>query len=58
MVGVYVLSGDRAAFRDVTTGRESESSVAIEAGLSGSEMLVADASALPLSNELRIRIRE
>jgi len=56
--GVFLIQGDRARFRPVTTGREQEGAVEIQEGLLGGEALVADASRLDLSDGQRIRIRE
>lgn len=56
--GVFLIQEDRAVFRPVTVGRQTETTAEIQAGLSGGEALVADAARLDLKDGARVRVKD
>jgi len=56
--GVYLIRDDRVLFRPVKVGRESQTGVEIQEGLTGGETIVAVAGGLDLPDGTRVRVSE
>ncbi|HKB06757.1 MAG TPA: efflux RND transporter periplasmic adaptor subunit [Candidatus Polarisedimenticolia bacterium] len=52
--GVFLIEKDRAVFRPVKVGRQTQATAEIESGLSGGETLVANASIEKLENGVKV----
>jgi HlyD family secretion protein len=54
--GVFLIENDRAVFRPVKVGRQTQATAEIESGLSGGETLVANASNDKLMNGVKVTV--